>query len=162
MAFIKFDKIDGQATQKPFEKWIPLMNYQWGENRLVTMSTQASSNRGEGSTQFQEFSFSTEMDVATTKLALACATGQVFTEVLFQLAKSGGDNAKGREPYSLWVMENVIVTSYSIGGTPNDVPVESFSLSMTKMTHEYKKVDQKTGALSTGGTFSYDIATDEM
>jgi type VI secretion system secreted protein Hcp len=87
---------------------------------------------------------------------MAVANGTVFPKVTIDFVRAGGDAARSEETYMTVTMENVLISSYSVSGSSDGVPMESFSLNYTKIEIKYLEEDIKTGKLSVANTCVYD------
>jgi len=85
-----------------------------------------------------------QLDKSSTKLQEACASGKFFQEVEVHFCTT----VKGKqEPYLMYKLKNVIVTSYSFHGNSSGSPLpsEQVSIGFTEAEWTYIVVDPNTG-----------------
>jgi type VI protein secretion system component Hcp len=64
-----------------------------------------------GNTNWQDFSFTKELDINTVKFNEAIATGTILADIEFKFYAQGSAN-----PYISYKYRNIVFTSYSVGG----------------------------------------------
>src|SRR5689334_10500972 len=82
-----------------------------------------------------DLSVTSKIGIHPPRILLAAAMGTPFTDATLFMGRAGG--GKSAMPRLEWDMSNVLVTSYQINGSGNDVPEERFSLSFTKLKVTY-------------------------
>jgi len=140
--FLEISGIKGESTDKDHKEWIEILSYNWGVSQ---MASSTASSAGGGSTQradFQDLSVVKELDSSTPLLSKACWGGQHIDKVKLQLNRAAGDK---REPYMEYEMENVIISSVSVGGGGGGVPTESLTFNYGKLKTTYYKTARKGG-----------------
>ena len=119
--YIKFDGIDGESVDKDHKDWINLLSFIDGSKIREDFA----------STRYQydvsDIIVVKELDKSSPKLAESIAMGKVFPKVEIHLDS-------GKETYYVYTLTNVIITSYTINGTNNEIPTEEFSLNYEKIT----------------------------
>lgn len=104
---------------------IEIHSWSWGATQTVIRS--GSGGVGAGKVQFQDFHFTKQVDKSSAKLFRACATGQHFPSATLVVRKKGG----GQQEYLIVKFSDVLVTSYSSGGSGSDaLPVETISFNV--------------------------------
>lgn len=148
--FLKFTPdIKGESLQEGYEGQIEILSYSWGVSQaggfsFSTGGTVAKANVHDMSVSFQQCS-------ASPKLMEHCAKGKHFDSALLSCLKAGGDK---QEKYLEITLEDVIVSSYTTGGSGDDMPHESLTLNFAKVKLEYFSQDDKGATKSAGvGTF---------
>lgn len=135
-AYIKFDGVDGEATDKEHKDWINLLSFQQTISR--ESSATSGSTRARSSAVFEDIVLTKQLDKSTPKLQEAIATGKVYPSVEFELAADYGGS---RATYLKYELKNVMVTSYSISGGADGVPTEQFSLNFEEIKVTYTEFD---------------------
>jgi type VI secretion system secreted protein Hcp len=103
--------------------------------------------------EIQLESFSWFVSKASPKLMLACATGKHHKEAVLTVRKAG----KSQQEYLIIKLEDVIITSYQIGGTDvGDAPMDQASLGFSTIQMEYKP-QKADGSLDTPVTAGWDL-----
>ena len=119
--YIKFDGIDGESVDKDHKDWINLLSFSDGSKI----------REDSASTRYQydvsDIIVVKELDKSSPKLAESIAMGKVFPKVEIHLDS-------GKEIYYVYKLTNVMITSYTISGTNNEIPTEEFSLNYEKIT----------------------------
>jgi len=113
-----------------------ILAWSWGASN--SGSTQMGGGGGAGKANFQDISLTRYTDNQSVQLLKAVATGQHFPEVEIK-----------REGMRI-LLHNVLVTSYSVGGSTSkkDIQTENISLNFSKVTYELEK----------GEPYCFDIA----
>ena len=134
-AFIKFDGVDGEATDKDHKDWINLLSFQ---QTISRESSTSGSSRARSSAVFEDIVLTKQLDKSSPKIQEAIATGKVYPSVEFELAVDYGGS---RATYLKYELKNVMVTSYSISGGADEVPTEQFSLNFEEIKVTYTEFD---------------------
>jgi type VI secretion system secreted protein Hcp len=132
-AFLKIDGIKGETTDKAHPDEIEVLSFSWGVSNTGSAST--GGGAGAGKAVAQDFSFSTNLSKASPSLMLACATGRHFPTATLTCRKAGGSQVE----FLKIKLTEVLVSSYSIGGSEEgaDVPSDNFSLNFAKIDFLY-------------------------
>ncbi|WP_109465071.1 Hcp family type VI secretion system effector [Albibacillus kandeliae] len=160
--FIYIDDIKGESLERNHKEWIPAKTLSWEVTRTLDMDDLGTTQRGYANSSFGKVSVSTELSVASPKLMLSVADGTVRKEIKIEMCRSGDSSGHGMEPYLIWKLYDVVIDKYEVSGGEEQVPEENWDLAYRRIEIEYKKADPKTGALSTGGNFSWDLMAGEM
>ncbi len=140
--FLQVDGIKGESTDKGHKEWIEILSYNWGVSQMASATASSS---GGGSTQradFQDLSVVKELDASTPLLSQACWSGKHIDKVVLELNRAAGDD---RTKYMLYEMENVIISSVSVGGGGGGIPTESLTFNYGKLKTTYIKQARKGG-----------------
>ena len=132
-AYIKFDGVDGEATDKEHTMWSDMMSF----SQTITRGDPSDdTTRQRASATLGDIVVTKEIDKSSPKLAESILTGKVFPKVEIQLASSAGT-------YFAYELTNVMVTSYSISGGADEMPMESFSLNFEAIKITYTEYDSE-------------------
>jgi len=146
---LKLEGIKGEATDAKHKDEIEIESFSWGATQSGTFA--AGGGGGAGKVSFQDFHFTTRVNVASPNLMLACATGEHIKSAILTVRKAGKD----QQEYYLVKMSDNLVSSYQSGGSEgsSSLPVDQFSLNFAKIEFEYKaqKADGSLGAGVKGG-----------
>ena len=132
-AYLKFDGVDGESTDKDHKGWIDIESFSQTITRPNSDSTGA---RSRGGATLGDIVVAKELDKSSPKLAESVLIGNVFPTVEFQLASSAGT-------YFTYELKNVIVTSYSISGDADQIPMEEFSFNFEEIKVTYTEMDSE-------------------
>lgn len=151
--FIKFEgDIKGESKAKGHLEDIDVLAWSWGISNSGTMHT--GGGGGAGKSNVQDISFTKYIDKGSTKLAMAALSGAHITKATLTVQKAGGT----AEKYIEIVMENVLITSVSLGGSGGeDRLTENVTLNFEKVTYDYFTQD-KAGKVTTAGLIKWDVA----
>ncbi len=140
-AFIKFDGVDGECQDKDHKNWSDLASFNQTLHNPGGSAT--GSTRRRGDVVMDDLICTKELDKSSPKLAEAVAKGKVFPKVEIHLTASYTD--AGRVTYYSYELKNVLVTSYSIGGSgqSEQVPSETLSLNFEEIKVTYVENDSK-------------------
>lgn len=160
--FVKISDIPGDATEKSHDKWIVIQSLSWNVERAVEMSDLGSTQRGHANSNFGKVEVTSQMGIASNKLATSVANGTVRPEIELHMCRSGESASSGLEAYSIWKLKDVVIDSYSISGSEDGIPEETWTLAYAAIEHEYKSTDQKTAKLKTENTFKWNVQTGQV
>jgi type VI secretion system secreted protein Hcp len=158
--FLKLDGVPGESQDKTHKDEIHVL--QWS---IAAAQPGASAIGGQGGgvgkVQFRDFHISKQVDKASPKLMVACASGQHFTNLVFTARRAGGTQAD----YWTMKLQNVLVSSYEANsnfnynegagasGDKTSMPVESVTFNFAKIdiTYNTQNPDGTKGAAIAGG-----------
>ena len=151
--FIKFDGIDGEATDAKHKGEIEVLSWNWG----VTNTGHSTSGGGAvGKPQKQDFVFAHAYDKASPLLAKQCVTGKRVKSVVFTTRKAG------EKPLDFLVvtMKDVTVTSVQAGGPPGGELSENVSCDYRDIEFAYRAMNAK-GTLEDPVKFGWNTVTNK-
>jgi type VI secretion system secreted protein Hcp len=149
--FLKIDGIEGESTDDKHKNEIDVMSWSWGETNSGDSAGRGGG--GAGKVSMQDFNFVMQVNKATPKLMLACATGQHVKKATLICRKAGTQ----QQEYLTITMTDLLVSSYQTGGSAGDViPVDQISLNFSKIEFEYKE-QKETGELGSPVKAGYDL-----
>ena len=111
---------------------------------------------------FGKIEVTSQMGIASNKLATSVANGTVRPEIELHMCRSGESASAGLEAYSIWKLKDVVIDSYSISGSEDGIPEETWTMAYAAIEHEYKSTDQKSGKLKTENTFKWNVQTGQV
>jgi type VI secretion system secreted protein Hcp len=142
-AFLKLGDIKGEATDTEHKDWIHIISMNSPIVRSIPEGAK-DQQRARGDTALGDIVVIRPLDKSSTKLAEACASGKFFADAEIHLCTT----VKGKqEPYLRYVLNNVIVTSYSFHGNASGDPPpnEQITLGFTHIEWHYHIIDPATG-----------------
>ncbi len=150
--FLKLDGIDGESADSKHKGDIDLQSFSWGASNAGSFS--AGGGGGSGKVSMQDFHFVMNMNKASPKLMLTCATGEHIKKATLVCRKAGTD----QQEYLKVTFTDVLVSSYQTGASAGggSGPTDQISLNFAKVEFEYKeqKVDGSLGGAIKAG---YDV-----
>ena len=152
--FLKIPGVDGESTDDKHKGEIEVESFSWGETQSGTAGHGAGA--GAGKVQPQDFHFVKKLDKGSSRLFIACATGEHFKTALLTARKAGG----GQQEYLKITMEDVLVSSYQVSGAAHSdvVPTDQVSLNFSKIEISYKE-QKPDGSLGGEAKQKYDFRT---
>jgi type VI secretion system secreted protein Hcp len=154
--FLKIDGVAGESTDDKHKGEIEVESFSWGETQSGTAGH--GSGGGAGKVSPSDFSFTKKLDKASPVLFVGCATGQHFKSAILTARKAGG----GQQEYLKLTMEDVLVSSYQLGGAGSSdiVPMDQVSLNFAKLEYSYKE-QKPDGSLGAEAKQKYDFAANK-
>ena len=141
-AFLEIDGIKGESTDKEFKDQIEVLSYNWGVSQMASGTASSSGGGSVARTDFQDLSIVKELDSSSPLLNKACWGGTHIDKVTLRLNRAAGEK---RVKYMEYKLENVIISSVSIGGGGGGVPTESVTFNYGKLTTTYTKQARQGG-----------------
>lgn len=135
--YLKIEGIKGNVTEKGHSDWIECHSLQWGVGRAITSTVGAGKNRESSMPSISEITITKNMDDASPKLFEEACVGD-GKKYIIHLTKTG----EGAEVYTEFELEDCMISGYS-QSSGGDRPVESVSLSFSKITMKYTPFDDK-------------------
>jgi len=133
--------IDGESQDSTHKGEIDILAWSWGATQSGT--THLGSGGGAGKANVDDLSFTHYVDSASHNLMQHCFNGKHIEKVTLVVRKAGGTPLE----YITIVMEDVIITSISTGGSGGeDRLTENVTMNFSKVNFTYKPQDAKGGA----------------
>jgi type VI secretion system secreted protein Hcp len=107
--YLKIEGIDGESKRADHEGEIDCFGVEFDAKQMSSSSV--GSGRTRGRATLSDFTFHKWMDAASPYLALACAKGKSFAEIVFTVRKDSGD---AHLDYLIITLENCIISSYKM------------------------------------------------
>lgn len=150
--FLELDKVKGESADKTHKDKIDVLAWSWGLSNSGTFHQGGGGGAGKGS--FQDISITKYIDAASATLMLYCANGDHVDKGKLIVRKSG----KNPLEYIIVELEQVLVTSYSTGGSGGEERLtENVSLNFAKVKVTYWTQSAK-GGKGDSYPFAWDIA----
>ncbi len=140
--FLKIDGIPGESTDEKHKEWIEIMSYNHGVSQMGSGDRSTGGAATGGRCDHQDFSVVKSIDKASNTLNLTCCNGKHIKEVKFELCRA----TEKKEKYMEYTLQDVIISSVSIGGGGGGLPTESVTFNYGKITWNYIQTDHQTGA----------------
>jgi type VI secretion system secreted protein Hcp len=112
-AFAKYDGVDGEAKDAHHDKWIDVLNIDWGIHRPMTDGT----TRRRGAPIVEDMRLTMVYDKASPKLMEKCLRGEIIPKLEFEMTATYGGT---RATYLKYELTNVMITSYEVHASGND------------------------------------------
>lgn len=154
--FLKIEGVDSESTDDKHKGEMELESYSWGETQSGTSGR--GGGAGAGKVQPQDFHFVKRVDKSSPVLFIGCAIGQHYKSAILTARKAGG----GQQDYFKITMEDVLISSYQLGGSAHSdvVPTDQVSLNFAKLEMSYKE-QKPDGSLGGEVKQKYDYAANK-
>ena len=133
--FLKIDGIQGESKADKHKDEIDIESFSWGETQSGTFAV--GGGGGAGKVSMQDFHFTMRVNKASPTVFLACAQGDHIKNAILTCRKAGRDQRE----FMKVTMNDVLVSSFQIGGAGGVVPTDQISLNFAKIEVEYKEQD---------------------
>ena len=133
--FLKIDGIQGESRDDRHKDEIDIESFSWGETQSGTFAV--GGGGGSGKISMQDFHFNMLVNKASPALFLACAQGDHIKNAILTCRKAGRD----QQEFLKVTMNDVLVSSFQIGGAGGVVPTDQISLNFAKIEVEYQEQD---------------------
>ena len=154
--FLKIDGVEAESSDDKHKGEISLESFSWGASQAG--SSGHGGGGGVGKVQPHEFHFVKKVDKSSPVLLIGCATGQHYKNAVLTARKAGG----GQQEYLKITLEDVLISSYQLGGSANSdvVPLDQGTLNFAKLEMSYKE-QKPDGSLAGEIKQKYDFASNK-
>ena len=146
------DGIKGESPDAKIKDAIELQTFSFGVENGGSHS--GGGGGGAGKASFADMECVCEVNSASSKLMLACATGEHIKKAVLHVRKQGKSE---QQPYLVVTLSDLLISSYSnSGGGDPVIPVDTFNINFSKIEFEYKK-QKDDGSMDAAIKTGYDI-----
>lgn len=153
--YVEYEGIKGNVTAEGFADHIKVLSLNFGASRGISMEAGHMANREATRPSLSEITFTKMADISSTPLFKEAVTGATGKKVKIKFVQTGADKVTMFMDYEL---EDCLVSSYSISAGGEGDPVESISLSYSKLLVNYHDYDKKNAGKSPQRA-GYDLTT---
>jgi type VI secretion system Hcp family effector len=153
--FMKIDGIKGESTDANHKDEIEVMSFNHGVSQPRSATASTAGGATAGRCNHTDLTFMKELDSSSPILNAQCCVGKHIASVVMTLRRADGDKSV---PYMVYKLTDVIISSVSVSGSSDAVPMESVTLNYAKIEWEYTKQDRKGGASSGKTNGSWDLS----
>ncbi len=153
--FIEYEGIEGNCTAEGYEKHIQVDSLQFGVGRGISMEPGNLANREATRPSLSEVTFTHKTDNSATALFKEAVSGSNGKTVTIKFVQTGADKLVEFMTYTL---TDVLVSGYSISADGHGDPIESVSLSYSKIEVKYNDYD-KSNKSASPQIVGYDLTT---
>ena len=147
--FLKLDGIQGESRDAKHKGEIELESFSWSETSSIGRT---GTGGGAGKTDFGDLHVAMKVSKASPLLLLAGASGQHLKQAVLTARKAG----KAQLEFLVIKLTDVIVSSYSVGGSTADEPNDSVSFDFSRIEVEYRPQNPD-GSLALGVKAGWDL-----
>ena len=153
--YLQYDGIKGNVTADGYKDHIAVMSVQFGVGRGISMEAGNMSNRESTRPSLSEVTITKLADNSVTSIFKEAVTGNAGKKVVIKFVRTGADKVQEFMDYTL---EDVLVSGYSMSASSDGEPVESITLSYSKIMINYSDFD-KTNKSGNPQRVGYDLTT---
>jgi type VI secretion system secreted protein Hcp len=129
--FLRIDGIPGESIDAKHKDEIEVQSWSWGETQEHAPSP---SGGGAAKVAMTDLHVSTTISKASPQLLLACASGKHVKSAVLTGRRAG----KAQADFLTFSLSDVLVSGYQTGGATADAPLDSISLSFSKIEVSYQ------------------------
>ncbi|WP_207480959.1 Hcp family type VI secretion system effector [Arenibaculum pallidiluteum] len=152
--YVKFDGIQGDATQQNHKNWVDVSSMQFGVGRAISTPTGRAANREASEPSVSEITMTREMDKSSPLFFKEAVSGKSGKTVQIDLVTTGDPG----DTYMTYTLTDALVSSYSVSANGSGQPQESISLNFSKIELKYTPHDANHKPQAPVVS-SYDLAT---
>ena len=153
--YLEYEGIKGNVTADGYKDHIAVDSVQFGVGRGISMEPGNLSNREATRPSVSEVTLSKKADNSVTAIFKEAVTGSNGKKVVIKFVRTGADKVQQFMDYTL---ENCLVSGYSMSATSEGEPMESISLSFSKIMINYNDHDA-TNKSASPQRVGYDLQT---
>ena len=136
--YIEYEGIKGNVTADGYKDHIALLSAQFGVGRGISMEAGNLSNREATRPSISEVTVTKTADNSVTGLFKESVTGSAGKKVVIKFVRTGADKV---QEYMDYTLENCLVSGYSISADAEGEPIETITLSFSKIMINYNDHD---------------------
>jgi type VI secretion system secreted protein Hcp len=129
--FMKLDPLKGESKDSKHKGEIDIISWSWGLDQTGTWHT--GGGGGAGKVNIHDLGFAHLVDTASTDLMKACTSGKHLPTGVLTVRKAGTNPLE----FIKLTIEDILVTSVTLGGSHEDDYVEHVTLNFAKFKFEY-------------------------
>jgi type VI secretion system secreted protein Hcp len=137
--FLRLDGIPGESADAKHKGEIDVLSWSWGESHPTPVSP--GGGGGSGKVAMTDLHVSANLSKASPQLLLACAAGTHIKGAVLTGRKGG----KAQAEFLTFSLSDVLVSAYQTGGATAEAPLDSISLSFSKIEMTYREQSAKGG-----------------
>ena len=137
--YVEYEGIKGNVTADGYKDHISVQSLQFGVGRGISMEPGNLSNREATRPTISEVTMTKPADTSATALFKEAVTGSSGKKVTIKFVQTGADKVVEFMTYTL---EDVLVSGYSVSADGESDPMESISLSFSKIMVNYNDYDK--------------------
>ena len=151
--YLEYEGIKGNVTADGYKDHIAVESVQFGVGRGISMEAGNLLNRESTRPSLSEISLTKAADNSVTAIFKEAVTGSAGKKVVIKFVRTGADKV---QEYMDYTLENCLVSSYSMSASAEGEPMESISLSYSKIMINYSDFD-KTNKSGNPQRVGYDL-----
>lgn len=153
--YLEYEGVKGNVTADGYKDHIAVDSVSFGVGRGISMEPGNMSNREATRPSVSEITFTKVADNSVTAIFKEAVTGSAGKKVVIKFVRTGADKV---QEYMDYTLENCLVSGYSIAATSEGEPLETVTLSFSKIMINYNDHDA-TNKSSSPQRVGYDLTT---
>ena len=153
--YLEYDGIKGNVTADGYKDHIAVDSVQFGVGRGISMEPGNMSNREATRPSVSEVTLTKVADNSVTAIFKEAVTGSAGKKVVIKFVRTGADKVQEFMDYTL---EDCLVSGYSMSASGEGEPMETITLSFSKIMINYNDFD-KSNKSSSPQRVGYDLTT---
>jgi type VI secretion system secreted protein Hcp len=153
--FLEIDGVEGESTDAGHKGEIDVLSFSWGLSQPA--GAPAGGGGRAGKVVLQDFHFVARVSKASPKLFLAAAGGQHLKSAVLTCRRGGG---KAGNEFLVYRLTDVLVSSYQVGGSGSEDPLDQVSLRFGRLEMQYTPTG-KTGKTEPSVKAGWDVKTNK-
>src|SRR5580765_2679205 len=140
-------KIQGESTSDIAngKGAIEVQDYGFGVSMPVTTSRSDGGGATVGRANFDVFTCTKGIDMATCDLVKFCCKGSNIPNIVLHLYRAGEATASGTVKYAVVAFQHCVITKVAISGSGEELPKESLEFNYGRCEYHYHITDHDTG-----------------
>jgi type VI secretion system secreted protein Hcp len=137
--YMKFGKIQGDATQSGYDGWINIRSFNWGLTRnFAPDQVGRSFNREAAQAQIAQCTVTKDADASSGDIMKAAATEFKGQDCQIVFVRTGNPG----EAYLSFTLSDAVVANLDVYTQGGERPIESIMIDFTKLKIECKTLDE--------------------
>lgn len=153
--YLEFEGVKGNVTADGYKDHIGVLSFQFGVGRGISMEAGNMSNRESSRPSVSEVTLTKAADNSATALFKEAVTGSAGKKVVVKFVRTGADKV---QEYMDYTLENCLISGYSVSADGEGEPMETITLSFSKVMINYNDHDA-TNKSASPQRVGYDLAT---
>lgn len=143
--YLEYEGIKGNVTADGYKDHINVDTFSFGCGRGITMEPGNMANREASRPSLSEVVITKPADNSATALFKESVTGAAGKKLSFKFVQTGADKVTEYMNYDL---EDVLISGYSISANAEGDPIETISISYSKIMVNYNDFDKNNASAS--------------
>jgi len=153
--YLEYEGIKGNVTAEGYKDHIDIQSMTFGVGRGISMDPGNLANREATRPSISEITVTKLMDNSTTSLFKESVTGSAGKKVKLKFVRTGADKVNEFMNYEL---EDCLVSGYNVSGNGDSQPIETITLSFSKILINHTDNDH-TNKAGSPARVGYDLST---
>ncbi|MBI3560401.1 MAG: type VI secretion system tube protein Hcp [Gammaproteobacteria bacterium] len=155
--FLKAPELKGDATHEKYKGSVVVDTVHFGVTKDITTRGGAAGTRNVSAPNFQEVTITKVVDGSVVGFLQQAFSSKVIAKLEINFVATSTDGKPAADPFLVYTLENVLVSSYVFTAPQSSHPMESIGLNFTRIEVNFtgRGIDNKAGAPQ---KIAYDIA----